>query len=83
MYVCTLVKHSGNIPLKEIIEIAKKMRPKSMARELKGTVREILGTAFSVGCTVDGSSPQDISEKVASGVKCFIIFSFFPDYSDT
>ncbi|KAI9343454.1 60S ribosomal protein L12A [Zopfochytrium polystomum] len=61
------IKHSGNLSLKEVIEIARKMRPKSMAKELRGTVREILGTCFSVGCTVDGSSPQDISEKVASG----------------
>ena len=39
-----------------------------MAKEMRGTVREILGTCFSVGCTVDGQSPQDVSEKVASGV---------------
>ncbi|KAJ1562923.1 60S ribosomal protein L12 [Cladochytrium tenue] len=61
------IKHSGNLALKEVIEIARKMRSKSMAKELRGTVREILGTCFSVGCTVDGSSPQDISEQVASG----------------
>ena len=61
------IKHSGNIPLSTIIEIARKMRFKSYAKDLKGSVREILGTAFSVGCTVDGASPQDISLKVASG----------------
>ncbi|KAJ3333437.1 60S ribosomal protein L12 [Blyttiomyces sp. JEL0837] len=61
------IKHTGNLTLDNVIEIARKMRNKSMAKELKGTVREILGTCFSVGCTVDGSSPQDISEKVASG----------------
>ena len=61
------IKHSGNLELSAVIDIARKMRFKSMAKELKGTVREILGTCFSVGCTVDGQSPQDISEKVASG----------------
>ncbi len=61
------IKHTGNLDLATVIDIARKMRYKSMARELKGTVREILGTCFSVGCTVDGQSPQDISEKVASG----------------
>ncbi|KAJ3184442.1 60S ribosomal protein L12 [Gaertneriomyces sp. JEL0708] len=61
------IKHTGNITLDQVIEIARKMRFKSLAKELGGTVREILGTAFSVGCTVDGQSPQDISEKVASG----------------
>jgi large subunit ribosomal protein L12e len=61
------IKHSGNVTLDQIIDIAKKMQPRSYAKELKGVVREILGTAFSVGCTVDGQSPQDISAKVASG----------------
>jgi len=61
------IKHSKNIPLDEIIEIARTMRFKSLAKELKGTVLEILGTAFSVGCQVDGSSPKDISDKIKAG----------------
>ncbi|EPZ34329.1 60S ribosomal protein L12 [Rozella allomycis CSF55] len=61
------IKHSGNLSFEEILNIARQMRDKSLARELKGVVREILGTAFSVGCTVEGASPQTISEKVASG----------------
>lgn len=40
---------------------------KSLSRELKGTVLEILGTAFSVGCQVDGRSPKDISDEVKEG----------------
>lgn len=43
------------------------MRPRSMANHLKGTVKEILGTAQSVGCKVDGQHPHDIIEKVDSG----------------
>ncbi|KAI9592799.1 ribosomal protein L11 [Syncephalis fuscata] len=61
------IKHSGNISLDDVIEIARQMRFKSLARELKGTVKEILGTAFSVGCTVDGESPKDIGDKIEEG----------------
>lgn len=43
------------------------MRFKSLAKELKGTVLEILGTAFSVGCQVDGRSPKEISDEIKSG----------------
>jgi large subunit ribosomal protein L12e len=43
------------------------MRFKSMAKDLKGTVKEILGTAFSVGCQVDGRSPKEISDDIESG----------------
>lgn len=61
------IKHTKSIPLDEIIEIARIMRHKSLARELKGTVKEILGTAFSVGCQVDGRSPKDVSDDIDSG----------------
>jgi large subunit ribosomal protein L12e len=61
------IKHSKSIPLDEIIAIARIMRFKSMARGLKGTVKEVLGTAFSVGCQVDGRSPKDISDDIESG----------------
>ena len=58
------VVHNGNITLDTMIEIAKKMRPKSMAAEFTGTVLEVLGTAVSVGCTVDGANPKDIQGKI-------------------
>jgi large subunit ribosomal protein L12e len=51
----------------EIIEIARTMRFKSLAKELKGTVLEVLGTCFSVGCQVDGQSPKTISDQVKAG----------------
>ena len=61
------IKHSKSIPMDEIIDIARTMRFKSLAKDLKGTVKEVLGTAFSVGCQVDGRSPKDISDDIESG----------------
>jgi large subunit ribosomal protein L12e len=61
------IKHTKSIPLDEIINIARTMRFKSMSKDLKGTVKEILGTAFSTGCQVDGRSPKDISDDIESG----------------
>lgn len=58
------IKHSGNLSLDEIIEIARVMRDRSCAKVLAGTVKEILGTAVSVGCTVDGSDPREIQAQV-------------------
>jgi large subunit ribosomal protein L12e len=43
------------------------MKEKSLAKELKGTVKEVLGTAFSTGCQVDGRSPKAISDDIESG----------------
>jgi len=61
------IKHSGNLTMEEIINIARVMRERSMARELSGTVCEILGTCVSVGNTVEGQAPRDVIEKVQSG----------------
>lgn len=53
--------------LDAIIDIARTMRERSMARTLAGTVKEILGTAFSIGCTVNGEHPRDIQQKIEEG----------------
>jgi len=61
------IKHSGNITIEDIYEAARVMRPRSMAREFSGVVKEILGTAQSVGCTVDGQAPHDIIDEINDG----------------
>ncbi|KAJ3709391.1 ribosomal protein L11 [Lentinula raphanica] len=61
------IKHSGNIPLDEIFDIARTMKSKSLAKELSGCVKEILGTAQSVGCTVEGMPPHDVIDQINSG----------------
>lgn len=58
------VKHNGNITFDDVLAISRTMRPRSMARELSGTVKEILGTAQSVGCTIDGRAPHDVIEEI-------------------
>ncbi|KAL0009066.1 hypothetical protein SO802_010568 [Lithocarpus litseifolius] len=37
------IKHNGNISLDDVIKIAKLMKPRSMAKDLSRTVKEILG----------------------------------------
>ena len=61
------VLHNEKITMEQVIEIAKKMRPKSFAAEFQGTVKEVLGTAVSVGCSVDGRSPKDVQKQIDNG----------------
>ncbi|KAL6145825.1 hypothetical protein ACLB2K_056509 [Fragaria x ananassa] len=61
------IKHTGNISLDDVIEIAKIMKNRSMAKDLSGTVKEILGTCVSVGCTVDGKDPKDLQQEITDG----------------
>uniref|UniRef100_A0A0N5AGU0 Large ribosomal subunit protein uL11 n=1 Tax=Syphacia muris TaxID=451379 RepID=A0A0N5AGU0_9BILA len=58
------VKHSGDLTLEQIINVARQMRSRSMAKKLEGTVKEILGTAQSVGCTINGQHPHDIVDQI-------------------
>nr|CDS35072.2 basic fibroblast growth factor receptor 1 A [Hymenolepis microstoma] len=61
------IKHNGSITFLDVLEVARVMRPRSLAIELSGTVKEVLGTARSIGCTIDGEAPQTIIEKIDRG----------------
>ena len=61
------IKHSGNVTMDQIYEVARTMRPRSIARTFQGTVLEMLGTAVSVGCTVDGKGPRDVQAAIHNG----------------
>eukprot|EP01087_Luapelamoeba_hula_P011673 TRINITY_DN31_c0_g1_i1.p1 TRINITY_DN31_c0_g1~~TRINITY_DN31_c0_g1_i1.p1 ORF type:complete len:185 (-),score=35.08 TRINITY_DN31_c0_g1_i1:45-599(-) len=60
-------KHDGNVTFADVCEIAKVMRPRSMARNFRGTVKEILGTAVSLGCKVDGVPAKEALVIVEKG----------------
>ena len=50
--VCSIsVKHSGNLSFEDIMKIAKQMRERSMAKNLTGTVKEVLGKNLEPGAT--------------------------------
>merc|ERR1711918_139167 len=47
-----------------LLNIAEQMQPRSMAKELSGTVKEVLGTARAIGCTIDGRDPEEWAEEI-------------------
>ncbi|XP_043256358.1 60S ribosomal protein L12 [Colletes gigas] len=61
------IKHSGNLSFDDILVIAQTMRPRSMSKYLSGTVKEILGSCHSVGCTVEGRPPHDLIDDINAG----------------
>uniref|UniRef100_M3YJZ0 Large ribosomal subunit protein uL11 C-terminal domain-containing protein n=1 Tax=Mustela putorius furo TaxID=9669 RepID=M3YJZ0_MUSPF len=64
------LKHSGN-SLDEIANIVGQKGHQSLARELSGTIKEILRTAQSVGCNVEGQHAHDIIDNINRGaVEC-------------
>ena len=71
------VKHTGNLSFDDILKIAKQMRERSMAKNMAGTVKEVLGKkATSFLChTVCQSLSIDLTEpqrkKICPQSQCF------------
>merc|ERR1719384_179219 len=58
------IKHSGNITKAQLFEVTRQMRYKSLAKEFKGTVKEVLGTCNAIGCTVEGMKPTALQAAI-------------------
>jgi len=72
------VTHNGNIKFDDVLRIAKTMREakKSMAINLTGTVKEIVGTAVSLGCTIDGKKAKEITADIVSRTQMRVSMAF-------
>jgi len=57
---------AGDIPLEKVVKIAKSKR-NSLGKELKETLKEVLGSCFSMGVKVDGKSAKDVIREVKEG----------------
>ncbi|KAI0986233.1 hypothetical protein GJ496_006709 [Pomphorhynchus laevis] len=61
------VRHNGTITFDDVIDIARLLQPRSMSRQLVGTVKSVLGTCNSVGCLIDGKSPRQVINAINEG----------------
>jgi len=61
------VNHKGNLTFEQIKKVAKVIEEKSMAKSFAGTVKQVLGTCLSLGCTVDKQSPKQVIAKINNG----------------
>lgn len=60
--------HRGNVSLEDLYQIARVLRPKSLAATFEGTIKEILGTAKSiVGITVNEQDPIEVIRSIDIG----------------
>merc|ERR1712151_1426081 len=64
-----LQNRTGNVTFQQIKNIAKvqEAEGKSEAKDFMGTVTQVLGSALSVGCTVDGKNAKEVTKMVKSG----------------
>ncbi len=57
----------GDLPFEKIVEIALMKKPQLLAKTLKAAVKTILGSARSIGITVDGKDPKEVTRLVEEG----------------
>ena len=58
----------GDLPFERIVEIAIEKKPDLLAKTLKAAVKTILGSARSLGITVDGKDPKQVTREVDEGL---------------
>ena len=57
----------GNLPLAQIIQVAKNKGDKLLARSLKAAVKEVLGSCVSMGVTVEDKDPREVQQEIDEG----------------
>jgi large subunit ribosomal protein L11 len=57
----------GNLSVEQVVRIAKIKRPELLAKTLKGSAKEMMGTCVSVGVTVEGKDPREVQKEVDDG----------------
>lgn len=58
----------GDLSFEKIVEIAIMKKPDLLAKSLKAAVKTILGSARSIGITVDGRDPKQVVREVEEGL---------------
>jgi len=57
----------GNLSMEQVIRVASVKRKGLLSRTIKNATSEVIGTAGSMGVTIDGLSSKEAQQAVASG----------------
>jgi len=57
----------GNLSMAQVLRIADMKKEASLAGNLKNRVKEVIGTCVSMGVTVEGKDPKEITASIVQG----------------
>ncbi|MFX0050642.1 MAG: 50S ribosomal protein L11 [Candidatus Hodarchaeota archaeon] len=57
----------GNLTIDQIIKVAQMKQKSMLAIDLRSAVKEVIGTAISVGLTIDNEDPKEIFNAINEG----------------
>jgi len=58
---------SGDLTLEQVITVANAKKDIFLAKTFKNAVKTVIGTALSIGATVEGSDPKEIQKRIDAG----------------
>ncbi|WP_456368514.1 50S ribosomal protein L11 [Thermococcus sp.] len=58
----------GNLTMEQVIKIAKMKIDQMLSPTLKAAAKEVIGTALSMGVTVEGKDPREVQKEIDEGV---------------
>jgi large subunit ribosomal protein L11 len=57
----------GDLPIDKVVKIAKMKLESSYATDIKGAVKEVIGSCLSMGVKVDGKLAKDVFTEISKG----------------
>lgn len=60
-------KRIGDLKMEQVVKVAKVKLEDANTKDLKKVVKQVIGTALSMGVTVEGKDPREIQKEIDSG----------------
>ena len=57
----------GNLTMEQVIRIAKIKRKELLAKNVKASAKEVLGSSVSLGVTIEGKDPREVQKEIDKG----------------
>lgn len=61
-------KNIGDLKMDQVIKIAEVKSEDANTKDLKKVIKQVLGTALSMGVTVEGKDPREVRREIDSGI---------------
>ena len=75
-------KKVGDLKMKDVIEVAIAKKSELLTRDLKKAVKMMLGSARSIGLTVEGKDPKAVTKEVDEGLYDDIINKYLEEWEN-
>jgi len=58
----------GNLTMEQVVRVARAKMDQMLAADIKAAAKEVIGTALSMGVTVEGKDPREAQKEIDEGV---------------